>query len=94
MAVTGSLIETAPYHNGETGGEESHGLSSPPVQAAASRLPTLRRGRFCFFDSKEILGFRHRNEAVDRTLARLEQQSAAEAGQIASSICALRRRTC
>jgi hypothetical protein len=28
------------------------------------------------------------------TLARLEQQIAAKAGQIASSICALRRRTC
>jgi hypothetical protein len=94
MAVTGSRIETAPYHNAETGGEESPGRSSPPAQAAAADLPNLAAGRFPLFDSKGVLGFRRRNREVSRTLARLEQQTAAKAGQIASSICALRRRTC
>jgi hypothetical protein len=42
MAATGSRIEATPYHNAENGGEESPGLSSPPANAAATRLPALQ----------------------------------------------------
>jgi hypothetical protein len=93
----GSLIETAHYHNAETGAEESVGPSSARVQAAAADLPYLAAGLIsAVLIRRGPLEFQrsNRNKAVSRTLARLEQQTAAKAGQIAWSICALRRRTC
>jgi hypothetical protein len=53
MAVTGSLIETAPYHNAETGAEGSPGL----LAAGQPIPPTLRWGPFLLFNSRESWDF-------------------------------------
>jgi hypothetical protein len=48
MAVTGSLIETAPYHNAETGAEGSPGLLAAGT-SRGSRFPLPCGGvHFCF----------------------------------------------
>jgi hypothetical protein len=58
MAVTGRLIETAPYHNAETGGEESAGRPRRSGKPRRQNLPNFATGGvdLCFFSFEGSLG--------------------------------------